>query len=92
MKKKERFGLMNETVTTKFAIIKIDKHRKVVFMTDVMPTGVNKGSVGWERGKPAHFFDDRKEAENIVCLMIPHNVFALVLEVPSYFKLEYFKN
>ena len=93
MAKKETFGLMNDTVKVKYAIVRILKDNKLLYLTDVQSTGVNKGNVGWDLGKPAYFFDDRKQAENLVTLMIPHGILdALVLEVPDYLNLNSFKN
>lgn len=92
-KKKELFGIMNDTVKVKFAIVRILKGNKLLYLTDVAATGIDKGTVGWDSKKTAHFFDDRFEAEKLVCLMIPHGVAdAFVLEVPDYFPLENFRN
>lgn len=90
--KKECFGIMNETIDTKFALVKISKGKKIVYATDVQHDGIDKGTVGFEKGKQAHFFDDRYEAEKLCCLLACKNTFAFVMEVPSYFNYEDFKN
>ena len=92
-KKKELFGIMNDTVKVKYAIVRILNGNELLYLTDVTPTGHDKGSVGWDKGKSAHFFDYRFEAEKLVCLMIPHGITdAFVLEVPDYYPLENFRN
>lgn len=91
-KKKECFGIMNETVSTKFAVVKITKSKKLIFMTDVQNDGIDKGTVGFESGKQAFFFDDRFSAEKMCCLLACKGTFAFVLEVPDYYPLEAMKN
>ena len=91
-KKKECFGIMNETVSVKYAVVKILGNRKILFMTDVTNEGIDKGSVGWEKDKQAYFFDDRFSAEKMCCLLACKNTYAFVLEVPDYYLLESFKN
>ena len=91
--KKELFGIMNETVKTKFVIVKLLKGNKFLYMTDVEPTGKDKGTVGWDKGKPAKFFDTRYEAEKLVCLILAKgNANAFVMEIPDYHNLENFHN
>lgn len=93
MAKKVTFGIMNDTVKVKYAIVRILNGNELLFLTDVAPTGLDKGTVGWDKEKSAHFFNDRFEAEKLVCLMIPHGITdAFVLEVPDYFPLENFRN
>lgn len=91
-KKKECFGIMNETVKIKYAVVKILGNRKVLFMTDVQNEGIDKGTVGWESGKQAYFYDDRFSAEKMCCLLACKGTYAFVLEVPDYYPLENFKN
>ena len=91
-KKKECFGIMNETVSTKFTVVKITKSKKLIFMTDVQNDGIDKGTVGFEAGKQAFFFDDRFSAEKMCCLLACKGTFAFVLEVPDYYPLEVMKN
>lgn len=91
--KKELFGIMNETVKTKFVIVKLLKGNKFLYMTDVESTGVDKGTVGWDKGKAAKFFDNRYEAEKLVCLLLAKgNANAFVMEIPDYHNLENFHN
>lgn len=67
MAKKECFGIMNETVKTKFAIVKILGNRKILFMTDVINEGIDKGYCrGWDYSAIgfAYIPKDSKEVRN----------------------------
>lgn len=91
--KKELFGIMNETVKVKFVIVKLLKGNKFLYLTDVSPTGNDKGTVGWDKGKAAKLFDTRYEAEKLVCLILAKgNANAFVMEIPDYHNFENFHN
>ena len=89
-KKKELYGVFNETVSVKYCIILLFEGGKKLRFVTFINSGTKEFK--WEAGKQAHFFESREYAADTATAMNCNNYPAFVMAVPSVFNYEDFTN
>ena len=88
-KPKVTFGSMC-TCKVRYVIAILYTDNTVKYVTDVLYEPYKE--CRWDFGKKAEFFEDRKYAEDICFGLNANGTGAFVMEVPDYFKEDYFTN